>query len=142
MLSGTKFWLLNLHANIIFGAYNKRKTKNFGFIKNIFKKFAFKKDFSSENWIKNFENFNFCKFLKIKQYFSIPNTNLEWFQLSCDVFIVQIGQKLQSFKNFRPESWKFCFVKCGYFCHPFWKFFESQYGFESFYWMMKLPNAI
>ena len=72
----------------------------------------------------------------------MPNINLKWFQLSFDVYIVHIGQKLYIFKNFRPGSWKFCFVRWGYFGTLFWKKFESQYGFWSFHRRIIMPKVL
>ena len=92
--------------------------------------------------IKNLKKFNICKFLFMKQYFSIPNINLKWFQLSFDVYIVYIGQKLQIFKNLHTESWKFLALKWGYFGATLWKYSESKNDFQRFYRRMNMPNVI
>ena len=113
-----------------------------GCIRKILKNLNSKKNFFCKNEIENFEKFNFRNFFFIKQYFSILNINLKWFQLSFDVYIVHIGQKLYIFKNFRPGSWKFCFVRWGYFGTLFWKKFESQYGFWSFHRRIIMPKIL
>ena len=114
------------------------KQKLLGLYKKSFKDFAFENFFSCIKFFKK----SILAIFFMKQYFSIPNINLKWFQLSFDVYIVYIGQKLYIFKNFCPGSWKFCFVRWGYFGTLFWKKFESQYGFWSFHRRIIIPKVL
>ena len=45
----------------------------------------------------------------------MSNLNLECFQLSFDIHIVHVGQKLRIFKNCSTESQEISVVKVGYF---------------------------
>ena len=120
--------------------FTTTRKKIWGLFKRNLKKFAFeKKSYFVNMKSKILKNSIFTIFF-IKHYFSILNINLKWFQLSFDVYIVHIGQKLYIFKNFRPGSWKFCFVRWGYFGTLFWKKFESQYGFWSFHRKIIMPK--
>ena len=112
-----------------------------GCIKRIWK-FCVRKNFFFLKRNQKFSKIQFSQIFFIKQYFLIPNINLKWFQLSFDVYIVHIGQKLYIFKYFCPGSWKFCFFRWGYFGTLFWKKFESQYGFWSFHRKIIMPKVL
>ena len=109
---------------------------------NFSKNSRFEKKNCCKKWDENFEKLIFFKFFHNKWHFFMSNMNVECFQLSFDVYIVHIGQKLYIFKNFRPGSWKFCFVRWGYFGTLFWKKFESQYGFWSFHRRIIMPKVL
>ena len=63
----------------------------------------------------NFERKFLCNFFHNKLYFFMLNLNLECFQLSFDIHIVHVDQKLQIFKNCSTESQEISAVKVGYF---------------------------
>ena len=61
--------------------------------KKFFEKFEFEKKKICQNWSENFEKKNY-DFFYSKLYFLMSNLNSECFQLSFDVHIVYVGQKL------------------------------------------------
>ena len=66
--------------------------KNGGLYNNFFEKFEFQKK-CVQKWDKNFEKLILRKFFYNKLYFFMSNLNVECFQLSFDIHIVNVGQK-------------------------------------------------
>ena len=65
--------------------------------------------------MKNLQKIDFSQISYNKFYFLMSNLNVECFQLSFDVHIVHVSQKLRIFKNRCTESEQISAVKVGYF---------------------------
>ena len=86
--------------------------KNRGLSKMFFEKLAFRKKNAVKNGTKIFQNLIFAIFFKNRFYSVISNLNVECFQLSFDIHIVHVGQKMTNFQklwyrkaeNFRGQS--------------------------------------
>ena len=107
------------------------KQKFLGLYKRNLKNFASEKIFSCKTKLKILKNSIFANFF-MRQYFSIPNINLKWFQLS------------QNYRFSKISSWKLIIWldQMRLLWCPFWKYVEPQYGFQSFYWRIDMPNFI
>ena len=102
------FWMQlgvwNLHVIFIFGVYDEWRKKNLGVLKSFFQKFFILNFFFRKFSFK--KKFFFVIFEKIpwQNMFGMVNLNLEWFQLSFDVYVVYVGKKLQIFQNWCIKS--------------------------------------
>ena len=128
---GEEVMVIKPSCNYHFWCLWLEKNKNFwGCIKR-FLKYLRSKLFFAKSWIKNFEKFIVLKTFFIKLYFSTLNINLEWFQLSFDVYIVSIGDKLYIFKNVLKAENLMSSDEV-IFGTTFWKHCKSKDGFQRF----------
>ena len=101
--SWMRLGISNLHVNFIFGVYKQQRKWLWGLYKNFFEKFTFEIFFFRQNRGENFWKSNFCKKNYKQLYFFFSDLNLECFQLSFDVYIVYIHEKLWIFENFHAK---------------------------------------
>ena len=76
----------------------------------------FQKKFFMEFEAKIADNPIFIKFFKtflVKKSFLVSNWNVGWFELSFDVDIVYVNQKIVNILHFCSKSWKFFSVEMG-----------------------------
>ena len=102
-------------CNFHFGCLEQVNDINFrGCIWKFSKILSFEKKIPSK-MRRKFKKIFFCKFFHNQLYFFMTNLNLECFELSFDIHIVHVGQKLWIFKNCSTENQEISAVKVGYF---------------------------
>ena len=108
----------------------------------IFQIFSSKKKIFSKNWGEKFEKSNFLKNFQNKLYFIMSNLNSECLQLSFDVHIVHVSQKLWIFKNYCTKSRKIFAVKLSNFDGILRKNYRRYDGVQRLYRCIKMPALI
>ena len=95
VLRGMELGVSNLHVNSFFSCKQQVTIMKMGGLYNkFFEKFAFWKKNCCKKWDENFEKLIFFTLFHNKWHLFMSNMNVECFQLSFDVYIVQICHKL------------------------------------------------
>ena len=128
------FWMRlgmsNLHVNFIFGVYKQQRKWLWVLYKKNFEKFTFEIFFFPQNRGENFWKSNFCQKNWKQLYFFFSELNLECFQLSFDVYIVNIDKKIVNFWKLSWQNWKFSTVKLASLVQPYGKTTEPRILFK------------
>ena len=100
----TQLGVYNLRVFFIFGVYDDFRKKNWGVIKFFFRKIHVQNFFSPKILVqKKFILWVFEVFSKPIMFYG-EDLNSEWFQLSFDIHIVYVGEKVWIFKNISYEG--------------------------------------